>query len=160
MPIPRRIVLILATAAATACSNSPQPLETPPTASPDAGVDSSGVGLPCNLGLDAGPTLAIFNTQGRQCPSRLCLKPVDQSGSGNTAAFCSDICSTESDCVGETRNTSNPSDKRCAGGFACTVVFTVGPLCCAKLCVCKDFLVGPVQTPSVCNPDGGMICQF
>jgi hypothetical protein len=159
MPILRRMVLILATAAATACSNDPLPAGTPPTASPDAGVDGSGVGLPCDLGVQAGPTQSVYNNQALQCPSRLCLKPVDRVGGVNTGALCSAVCSTDNDCIGSARDASDPSDRRCAGGYACAVVFVVGPLCCAKLCVCNDFLVGPVQSPSVCNPGGGMACQ-
>jgi hypothetical protein len=160
MPIPRRIVLILATAAATACSNDPLPAETPPTVSPDARVDSSGVGLPCDLPINAGPQQAVFNNQALQCPSRLCLKPIDQVGGVNTGALCSAVCSTDSDCIGSTRDASDPSDRRCAGGYACAVAFVVGPLCCQKLCLCTDFLAGPVQTPSVCDraTDSGIIC--
>ena len=155
MPILRRMVLILAISPAAACSNDPLPAETPPTASPDARVDGSGVGLPCEL-----PTFATYNSQAIQCPSRLCLKPLDQSGGANTSALCSSECTKDSDCVGPTRDTSDPGDRRCASGYVCAVVFAVGPLCCQKLCLCTDFLAGPVQTPSVCNPDGGMICQF
>ena len=35
------------------------------------------------------------------------------------------------------------------------VAFEVGPLCCKKLCICKDFLTIPpsgLQTPATCNP--------
>jgi len=160
MPILRRMILILATTAAAACSNDPLPAETPLTVPPEAQVGSSGVGLPCDLGVQAGPTQSVYNNQALECPSRLCLKPVDRVGGVNTGALCSAVCSTDSDCIGSTRDASDPSDRRCAGGYACAVAFVVGPLCCQKLCLCTDFLAGPLQTPSVCNPDGGMICQF
>jgi hypothetical protein len=160
MPILRRMVLIFATTAAAACSNDPLPAGTPPTASPDARVDGSGVGLPCDLGVQAGPKQAVYNNQALQCPSRLCLKPIDQVGGVDTGPLCSSLCSTDSDCGGPTRDASDPNDTRCAGGYACSVAFIVGPLCCAKVCLCSDFLAQPVQIPNACNPDGGMICQF
>jgi hypothetical protein len=41
---------------------------------------------------------------------------------------------------------------RCKTGFACGVAFVVGPLCCQKLCLCKDFLgTTGLQTPQTCD---------
>ena len=122
--------------------------------------EDNGIGRPCDVGADAGQSQAVYNNQALQCPSRLCLKPIDQVGGVDTGPLCSSLCSTDSDCGGPTRDASDPNDTRCAGGYACSVAFIVGPLCCAKVCLCSDFLAQPVQIPNACNPDGGMICQF
>jgi hypothetical protein len=44
----------------------------------------------------------------------------------------------------------------CTGGFACGVAVTVGPFCCKKFCVCKDYVVipedGVLPIPKACDP--------
>jgi hypothetical protein len=153
MPLIRQIVLVLAATAAAGCPNDSLPPETISDSSAADTVSSLGIGTPCDvLAANPGQTQAIYNVQALECPSRICLKPVDRVGGVNTAAFCSSGCSTDSDCVGATQDPNNPSDKRCVTGYACGVAFVVGPLCCRKLCLCKDFLATVLQTPAACDP--------
>ncbi|MBN2575014.1 MAG: hypothetical protein JXP73_10665 [Deltaproteobacteria bacterium] len=118
---------------------------------------SRGIGRPCDLTVSTLPSQAVYNASAGDCPSHLCLKPMVQpgaSGTVDTEAVCSAECSQDSDCAGEMRDPANGLDKRCAKGFACGIPFTVGQLCCKKLCVCKDFF-GPsgATTPSACRAD-------
>jgi hypothetical protein len=122
------------------------------------------VGLPCNLGTgDAGVTVpeAIYNPQALECASRICIKPAAvQSAAVDTTALCSSSCSQDSDCSGQLRDPTNPNDKRCASGFACTTPFVVGPICCQKMCVCKDFYAGStITTPPACQGSAASTCQ-
>jgi hypothetical protein len=116
------------------------------------------VGRPCDTTTDAGPAQGVANTAAGICPSQICLKPVVQqgaSGTVDTEALCTAECSQDSDCDGESRDQANDLDKRCSRGFVCGIPFAVGPLCCKKLCVCKDFL-GPsgLAAPTACtDPD-------
>jgi hypothetical protein len=123
----------------------------PPDASTSAEAGSLGIGRPCDVLANPAPAQAVYNTQALECPSRICLKPRDQVGGVNTGSFCSSECSADSDCVGQTRDPRDPNDKRCAGGYTCAVAFTVGPLTCKKLCLCKDFLADPASVPSDCS---------
>jgi hypothetical protein len=126
---------------------------------------NSGLGQPCVLGADAGAVQAVYNNQALACPSGLCLKPVQQAGSYSTvdtAPYCASECSTDNDCTGATRDPNNPNDKRCMRGYACGVAFVVGPFCCKKLCLCKDFLgTAGLSTPLACDPaqNQGLLCQ-
>jgi len=122
---------------------------------------NSGLGQPCVLGADAGPYQAVYDNQALQCPSGLCLKPIVQQGAFSamdTAAYCASECSTDNDCTGATRDPNDPTDKRCRNGYACGTAFVVGPLCCKKLCLCKDFLL---TAPLACDPaqNQGLVCQ-
>lgn len=130
-----------------------------------AGCEDKAIGRVCDVQVDAGTLQAVYNAQALECPSRLCLKPArDNSIAGqiDTAAYCSAECSNDSDCEGEKRNTSNEKDFRCKTGFVCGVAFEVGPLCCKKLCLCKDFITVPsggLKTPASCNTAGVSTCQ-
>jgi hypothetical protein len=42
--------------------------------------------------------------------------------------------------TGQARDPTNPLDTRRSTGFLCGVEFVKGPLCCMRLCMCKDFL--------------------
>ena len=123
---------------------------------------AQGVGRPCDLQVAAGPSQGVYNSAASECPGKLCIKPVVEpgaSGTVDTGPTCSGECGGDSDCQGELRDPTNPSDNRCAKGFACAVPFVKGPLCCKKLCVCKDFL-GPAgaTTPIACQGSGAMSC--
>lgn len=128
------------------------------------GCEDQAIGRPCDVLADAGALQAVFNAQALECPSRICLKPVRQPGvvrPVNTVAYCSAECSKDSDCEGESRDQSNGRDRRCETGFVCGVAFEVGPLCCKKLCLCKDFLeAGTMKKPLTCDTAaGGRGCQ-
>ena len=125
---------------------------------------NSGLGQPCVLGADAAPYHPVYDNQALECPSGLCLKPLFQQGgygAVDTAAYCASECSTDNDCTGAIRDPNDPSDRRCASGYACGVEFVVGPLCCKKLCLCKDFLGNSLSTPLTCDPaqNQGLGCQ-
>ena len=136
----------------------------------DASADASAIavnnaiGRPCDLQVNAGMVQGVYNASASECPSNLCLKPVVQVGATMpdtpTQPTCSATCSYDSDCDGELRDPSNPLDQRCAKGFACGIAFVKGPLCCQKLCMCKDFL-GPagVPTPIACQGGGDGTCS-
>ena len=108
---------------------------------------------------------AVANTIDPSCESRLCLKPALSQNAAPldppTSAGCSDECGQDLDCEGEIRDSSNPADTRCRHGFVCAVPFEVGPLCCKKLCVCKDFLDpnGPVVPISCTDQESLSACQ-
>ena len=126
--------------------------------------EDNGIGRPCDIGADAGQSQAVYNNQALECPSRICLKPVNQgSPTLDTGPYCSATCSKDSDCDGQKRDNAERSDLRCKTGFACGVAFVVGPLCCQKLCLCKDFLgLSGLQTPQTCDPaqnHGKTACQ-
>jgi hypothetical protein len=129
---------------------------------PSLGVQNA-IGRPCDLSVDAGPTPAVYNASASECPSNLCFKPAEQPGSpmGNplTQATCSASCAYDSDCDGELRDPSNPLDQRCMTGFACGIPFVRGPLCCKKLCMCKDFLAPEgLSTPIACQGGADATC--
>jgi hypothetical protein len=116
--------------------------------------ENSGIGRSCNLMADAGPTQAVYNAQALECPSGICLKPtLNTMRDYETGSYCSELCSRDSDCQGQQRDGNDPNDKRCTSGYACGVAFVVGPLCCKKVCLCKDFLSEKgVTVPLTCDP--------
>jgi hypothetical protein len=117
--------------------------------------EDNGIGRPCDVLADAGQTQAVYNNQALECPSRICLKPLrveGATGPSDTGPYCSATCSKDSDCDGQKRDGRDSLDKRCTKGYACGVAFVVGPLCCKKLCLCKDFLGDSLQTPQTCDP--------
>jgi hypothetical protein len=120
----------------------------------EASGDNGGMGRPCDLMADAGPTQAVYNAQASECSSGICLKPVLQrTADYETGPYCSELCSKDSDCDGQMRDGNDPNDRRCTMGYACGVAFVVGPLCCKKICLCKDFLSDKgVTVPLTCDP--------
>jgi hypothetical protein len=131
------------------------------------GDNGDKVGQACDLTVGAGPNQAVVNFQAGACSSGVCLKPVQDPASASqyqdppTGATCTAECSSDSDCDGELRNPNDPQDTRCAKGFTCAVPFVVGPLCCKKYCLCKDFLPNTgLPTPLACEgPDALATCQ-
>jgi|ERR1039457_357586 hypothetical protein len=121
-------------------------------------ADANNIGAPCDILTDAGPRQGVFNTEDLQCTSLWCIKPVDLTGSADTWPFCTAKCSTDSDCVGRLRNTSDPNDRACVSGFTCGVAFVRGTICCVKVCQCLDFTGGPISTPAACYLDAGQNC--
>jgi hypothetical protein len=117
--------------------------------------EDNGIGRPCDVLADAGQTQAVYNPQALECPSRICLKPVNENTQlVTTGPYCSATCSKDSDCDGQKKDMSDTNDHRCGSGYACGVAFVVGQLCCKKLCLCKDFLPPGtgLQTPITCDP--------
>lgn len=118
--------------------------------------EDKAIGRPCDLQADAGETQATFNQQALECPSLICVKPskLETSAATDTVPYCTAECSSDSDCEGQTRDRNNPKDKRCKSGFVCGVSSVVGPFCCKKICLCKDFVFippGGLQKPPSCD---------
>jgi hypothetical protein len=131
----------------------------------NTGCEDKAIGRPCDVfNGDAGlpAASAIYNPQALECPSRICIKPIAVKSGVNTTALCSAPCSQDSDCDGQARacngNDSTCNDRRCMGGFACAIPFDVGPICCQKLCVCKDFYSQNITTPAACAGNGAATC--
>ena len=127
------------------------------------GPNAPGMGSSCDVLIDAGPKQGVYNSEALECTSRVCVKPVVQAdaiGPADTTAFCTAECTQDSDCKGQLRDSTNPSDTRCQNGFACGVLFAKGSACCKKFCICKDFLAatGP-QIPYACVGDAGATCS-
>ena len=125
-----------------------------------SGCEDKAVGRVCDLTVDGGVNQALYNIPALECPSRVCLRPAKDSrvvGAVDTTALCTAECSKDSDCDApdEKRNKANGKDKRCVNGFICGIAFELGPLCCKKYCMCKDFLTIPAggwQPPPSCLP--------
>jgi hypothetical protein len=127
--------------------------------------DDKHIGRPCQTGAappDAGASGGAFATVSSPvlaCPSRICLDPGDQKGDATNfhdGAFCTATCSSDDDCSdAEIGNKGDTSDTRCKSSFVCGVATTVGPFCCQKLCICRDFVVVPpggLPLPMSCMP--------
>lgn len=126
--------------------------------------EDKGIGRVCDVQADGTSMQSIVNTQALECPSRLCLKPAKDNAKATevkTTSLCTAECSKDSDCDGESRNSKDAMDFRCVTGFVCGVVFEVGPLCCKKLCMCKDFVTIPpegLKTPPSCASGTSSMC--
>lgn len=125
--------------------------------------EDKGIGRPCDVLTPYVDNQAIFNAQALECPSRICVKPALAQGQSlpnpPTGPLCSASCSQDSDCDGQIRDSTNSNDHRCKSGFACAIPFVKGPLCCQKLCICKDFVTdSDLQTPVACQGGGAQSC--
>ncbi len=131
--------------------------------------EDKAIGRPCNVGTDASTAQGAYNTNATDCPSHLCVKPAVQPGVSTgleTGPYCTVRCNSDTDCDGQLRDPSNPLDLRCRKGYACAPIFGASDnpgaqsLCCAKLCLCRDFFVSSVgpATPDACKPDSGVSC--
>lgn len=65
------------------------------------------------------------------------------------AGLCTAECSSSDDC-------DRVPESPCKTGFTCGVAVTVGPFCCKKFCICKDYVVvpetGKLPIPMACDP--------
>lgn len=134
----RHVVLLgLIFAATTACGGEP-------------------VGRICDLGA-AMPAASevVVASPSLDCVTRTCLKvplgrelPPGASYPAGNNGLCTSECASEDDC-------ERVPESPCVGGFACGVAVTVGPFCCRKFCVCKDYIVvpddGKIATPKACD---------
>jgi hypothetical protein len=116
------------------------------------------VGRECDLG-DQTPAAqeVVVASPSLDCITHTCLRvplgrelpPGSQFPLGNSG-LCTAECESEDDC-------ERVPDSPCVGGFACGVAVTVGPFCCKKFCVCKDYIVipadGELPIPKACDPD-------
>jgi len=140
--IGRRHVVIVALLSmalfGTACTNNP-------------------VGRLCDLGA-ATPqaTEVVVASPSLDCVSRTCLRyppsrtppPGSNPPTGNNG-LCTAECNSDSDC-------DRVPESPCITGFTCGIAVTVGPFCCRKVCICKDYIAvpdsGELETPKACDP--------
>jgi hypothetical protein len=66
-----------------------------------------------------------------------------------TDGLCTAECQSDSDC-------DRVPESPCVTGFTCGIAVTVGPFCCRKFCICKDYVAipmttGVLNTPMACD---------
>jgi hypothetical protein len=133
------VVLGLVVLSATACTSNP-------------------VGRICDLGTATpAPSEVVVASPSLDCVSRTCLRvplgrelPMGSSFPEGNNGLCTAECEADSDC-------DRVPESPCKTGFTCGVAVTVGPFCCRKFCICKDYIVipdsGHLATPMACDPN-------
>ncbi|MBP6627946.1 MAG: hypothetical protein KBG28_04680 [Kofleriaceae bacterium] len=119
------------------------------------------VGRICDLGVEApGVNETVVASPSLDCTTRTCLKvpltnalPAGSRYPDGNRGLCTAECESDDDC-------ERVPESPCAGGFTCAIPTTVGPFCCRKFCICKDYVVipenGTIPEPLACdagNPD-------
>jgi len=123
------------------------------------GCNDNPVGRKCFIGdLDAGAeTQTILASPALECPSRSCLHvPLQRAlpEGSEYADQCTAFCGDDGDC-------DKMDDSPCVNGFTCAVATVVGPFCCRKVCICRDYLLipdGGVPLPAACVANGENTC--
>jgi hypothetical protein len=110
------------------------------------------VGRICFIGADAGnESQAIIASPALECSSRTCLhQPL--SGQLPAESVYADLCTAE--CTGDDDCDKVP-ESPCVNGFTCAVPVVVGPFCCRKMCICRDYIQVPdggIPVPAACDP--------
>ena len=115
------------------------------------------VGRICDLGSQMpAATEVVVASPSLDCVSRTCLRvplgrelPPGSSFPAGNNGLCTAECSSDDDC-------DKVPESPCTTGFTCGVAVTVGPFCCRKFCICKDYVVvpenGKLLTPKACEP--------
>jgi hypothetical protein len=126
------------------------------------GCEDNHIGRICELGVqvDGGTANATINSQALECPSRICLLPAVAGNSPmGTGPLCTAGCSSDDDCSPSEGGKNPTNGPQCKSGFGCGWPTTVGPLCCQRMCICRDFAIepGPAFTqPEACkSPNNG-----
>ncbi len=114
------------------------------------------VGRICDLGTqNPEPTEVVVASPSLDCVTRTCLRvplgrelpPGSRFPEGNNG-LCTSECENDSDC-------DRVPESPCITGFTCGIAVTVGPFCCRKFCICKDYVVvpqsGQLGTPEACK---------
>lgn len=120
-----------------------------------AACTSNPVGRICDLGATPAPSEVVVASPSLDCVSRTCLRvplgrelPAGSTFPEGNAGLCTAECSGDSDC-------DRVPESPCKTGFTCGVAVTVGPFCCRKFCICKDYIVipdsGQLATPMACD---------
>jgi hypothetical protein len=113
-------------------------------------VEPHGLGNPCVVSGAAlqSRTALIVGPDDVNCSSHVCLRP-ELEMTTDTDPLCTQGCETDLDCQdGQRRNLQDSTDRRCTSGFSCEVPvpnLESVPLACQKVCVCRDFLVHPMN---------------
>ena len=120
-----------------------------------AGCSENPVGRICDLGLTPGESESVVASPSLDCVTRTCLRIPVQPGAELEAGvnyptgdlgMCTAECDSDDDC-------DRVPESPCRTGFTCAVPVVVGPFCCRKLCICKDYIVipdGGVPLPEAC----------
>ena len=116
------------------------------------------VGRICDLGGSQAPAPgeSVVASPSLDCVTRTCLRvpatnPNPPKGSmppTGTSGLCTAECSTADDC-------ERVPESPCISGFTCAIPVTVGPFCCKKFCICKDYVQYPPSgqpLPMACDP--------
>jgi hypothetical protein len=118
------------------------------------------VGRICDLGVEnPGATEAVMGSPSLDCQSKLCLKIPVALGKDTPEGFrtlasnrgmCTATCEDDGDC-------DKVPESPCITGFTCGIPLVVGPFCCEKVCICKDYVIlpegGTLDTPDACDPN-------
>ena len=129
-----------------------------------AACSDNPVGRKCFIGADAGSSSqSIIASPALECPSRTCLHVPMQPGhelpeGSEYADLCTASCSGDDDC-------DRVPESPCVTGFTCMIPVVVGPFCCRKQCVCRDYLTipdGGIPVPAACVPgvEGNTCCNL
>ncbi len=101
------------------------------------------VGRICFIGADAGTgQQTVVASPALECQSRTCLHM-----QSTAPDLCTGECSSDDDC-------DKSPESPCKGGFTCAIPVTVGPFCCKKMCICKDYVEVPeggIAVPAACD---------
>ena len=121
-----------------------------------AGCTENPVGRICDLGTELpAETEVVVTSPSLDCVTRTCLRvprsrelPDGSKYPGGNNGLCTAECESSDDC-------DRVPESPCITGFACGVAVTVGPFCCRKVCICKDYVVipegGEIATPKACD---------
>jgi len=89
----------------------------------------------------------VVTSPSLDCVSRTCLRyPLSRDlppgGKYNEkVGLCTAECTSADEC-------ERVPESPCTTGFTCGIAVTVGPFCCRKFCICKDYAVVPTTTSS------------
>ncbi len=121
-----------------------------------AACTSNPVGRICDIGTATpGSEEVVVASPSLDCVSRTCLRvpltrelpPGSMYPSGNNG-LCTAECVADDEC-------DRVPESPCITGFTCGIAVTVGPFCCRKFCVCKDYIVvpeaGKLAVPMACE---------
>jgi hypothetical protein len=87
---------------------------------------------------DAGASQTVVGSPALECQSRTCLHIA-----GASPDLCTAECDSADDCEAS-------AETPCHTGFVCAVPVVVGPFCCKKFCICKDFNPS-LDLPAACD---------
>jgi hypothetical protein len=119
------------------------------------GCENKHIGRPCDIGLAPATSGTIITSSVAECPSQLCILPAAGDAHG-TGALCTAGCSSDDDCAdAEGAPAGAAGDPRCKQGFSCAWPTPVGPFCCQRMCICRDFLTAPPEEPAACRDPAG-----
>jgi len=115
------------------------------------------VGRKCDLGgSQPADTEVVVASPSLDCVSRTCLrypanpgKTLPEGAEYNPAVgLCTAECESDDDC-------ERVPESPCVSGFTCGIAVSVGPFCCRKFCICKDYVILPpsnqLPAPLACD---------